>query len=119
MVHALGDTQEEPVDVVVVGWGQPVELQPTVAVFEEDPVRKPAVEVGRELQDGAVRRVPWVALALGMIDKTAQVVDYSHAVQMLHTIAASCAGWSERQRRSWVDRVETQLYNGDIDAVSC
>ena len=63
------------------------------------------------------RRVPWVALALGMLDKTVQVVDYSHAVQMLNTIAASCAGWSERQRRSWVDRVETKLYNGNIDAV--
>ena len=63
------------------------------------------------------RRVPWVALGLGMLDKTVQVVDYSHAVQMLYRIAAGCTGWSERQRHSWVERVETQLYNGNIDAV--
>lgn len=63
------------------------------------------------------RRVPLLALAVGLLDKLVPVIDYSHAVATLSTIAGLCAGWSETQKRAWVRRAERKLYHGDIEAV--
>jgi hypothetical protein len=63
------------------------------------------------------RRVPLLALAVGLYDRLVQVIDYSHAVGTLNTIASACAGWSETRRHAWVRRVERQLYQGDVAAV--
>jgi hypothetical protein len=64
------------------------------------------------------RRVPLLALALGQLDTCISVIDYSHAVSTLHTIASYCSGWSDKRRNRWTNQAETLLYNGDIEGVA-
>lgn len=64
------------------------------------------------------RRVPLLALALGHLNTHVQVIDFSHAVATLNTIASYCTSWSEKQRRRWVKRAEGLLYDGDIESVA-
>ncbi len=64
------------------------------------------------------RRVPQIALALGHFNTHVQVIDFSHAVATLNTIASYCTSWSEKQRRRWVKKVEGLLYDGDIESVA-
>jgi len=64
------------------------------------------------------RRVSWLALALGHLNTNVQVIDYSHAVSTLHTIASYCTSWSDKSRGRWARQAETLLYHGDIEGVA-
>lgn len=62
-------------------------------------------------------RVGAMAQRLGLQGEVVQVVDFSHAVGTLHTVAKACRNWSDAHRRRWVSSVEGLLYRGKIDAV--
>ncbi len=50
-------------------------------------------------------------------DRFTMVVDWYHAMEHLNEVAALNTGWSEASRKTWVSRVERQLYNGRFDDV--
>lgn len=50
-------------------------------------------------------------------DRLTEVIDWYHAVEVLHEIAALPAGWSTAQRQRWIGRARRQLASGNIDNV--
>jgi hypothetical protein len=73
------------------------------------------------LGDGA----PWIwgraeqiRKAVGVAaNRFAAVVDWYHAMEHVHAVAALNKGWSDLARKAWVSRVERQLYEGRLDEV--
>lgn len=63
-------------------------------------------------------RVPALVAAVGFdMAKVTEVVDFYHASQRLHAIAAAMKGWSEQRRAKWVRRMAKLLRQGSIDAI--
>lgn len=63
-------------------------------------------------------RAPKLAAELGYDPaKVVQVVDFYHAVTYLTEFASYRAGWTEKERTSWVDRMRRLLRRGAVDAV--
>ena len=50
--------------------------------------------------------------------KLVQVIDWFHAVEVLHTIAEVPARWSKAQRDRWVARAKNALHKGATDLVA-
>jgi hypothetical protein len=50
--------------------------------------------------------------------KLVDVIDWFHAVEVLHSIAAVPARWSKVQRDRWIKRAKNALYKGDTDRVA-
>jgi hypothetical protein len=48
-------------------------------------------------------------------DRITEVIDWYHAVETLHEIAAAPARWTQTQRDKWVRRAKRLLYQGRID----
>jgi hypothetical protein len=63
-------------------------------------------------------RVEKLAEALNFsMDKVTQVLDFYHASEHLHAIAAEVKGWSIAQQKAWVQPLKRHLRNGDIDKI--
>ncbi len=71
--------------------------------------------------DGAVwiwDRVPELVKALGFdADKVTQVLDWYHAVQRLHEIAAERNDWSNSERKRWVGKMKQHLRRDNVEKV--
>ena len=64
-------------------------------------------------------RTQSVADALGLPNrKLVEVIDWYHAVEVLHSIAEVPARWSKAQRDRWVRRAKNALHKGDTDRVA-
>jgi len=64
-------------------------------------------------------RAPRLAEQLGLPRrKLIEVIDWCHAVGVLHEIADVPARWSKKQRDAWVKRTKRALYKGNIDCVA-
>lgn len=64
------------------------------------------------------RRTAVLRMALRLPEQRfVEVIDWSHAVSMLHTIAKTNASWSEAEQRRWVKEQTPHLHAGDIDQV--
>lgn len=50
-------------------------------------------------------------------ERFTEVVDYYHACEHLHAVAAIPKGWEQAERTKWVKAVEKDLYAGRIDKV--
>jgi hypothetical protein len=50
--------------------------------------------------------------------KLVEVIDWYHAVEVLHSIAEIPAQWSKVQRDRWVSRAKNALHKGDSDRVA-
>ena len=46
-----------------------------------------------------------------------EVLDWYHAVEHLHAVAAIPKNWSEAERRAWLKRAERHLHQGRVDKV--
>jgi hypothetical protein len=68
--------------------------------------------------DGALwiwERTGPLANALGLApEKVVEVIDWCHAVGVLHDIAKERVGWTQAQRDQWVRRAKKWLHAGDI-----
>jgi len=63
-------------------------------------------------------RVPALVEKVGFdAKKVTEVVDYYHASQRLHVIAAAKRGWSEQRRVQWIRRMTKLLRQGQIDSL--
>ena len=51
-------------------------------------------------------------------NKRVEVIDWFHAVEVLHTIADIPARWSKPERARWVTRAKNALHKGNTDAVA-
>ena len=61
-------------------------------------------------------RIPGLIEALDFDpEKVTQVVDFYHAVQRLHEIAAECSSWSNGDRKKWVRRMKRLLRRDHVD----
>jgi hypothetical protein len=76
------------------------------------------------LGDGAEwiwNRVPNLVKALDMdpsdSGRVRQVIDWPHAIGVLHEIAAIPANWSEKDKQSWIRRAKKCLHAGKVDAL--
>ena len=76
------------------------------------------------LGDGAEwiwNRVPNLVKALGIdpgdSEKVKQVIDWCHAVGVLHEIAVIPANWSEKDKQLWIRRAKKCLHAGKSDAL--
>jgi hypothetical protein len=64
------------------------------------------------------KRVPGLVEALGYDQaKVKEVVDFYHAVQRLHEVAAEVKSWSEADRRAWVSGMKQHLRRGEPERI--
>ena len=64
-------------------------------------------------------RTDSLAIALGLPrHKCIAVIDWYHAVEVLHSIALLRAQWSKAQRDRWVGRAKKALHKGNTDRVA-
>lgn len=50
-------------------------------------------------------------------DRFTEVVDYYHACEHLHEVAAIPKDWTDADRKKWVERIEKHLYAGRVERV--
>lgn len=50
--------------------------------------------------------------------KVVQLIDWYHAVETLHEVAAERSGWTKRQRNRWCKRARKVLWDGDTERVA-
>lgn len=50
-------------------------------------------------------------------EQVIQVIDWYHAVEVIHKIAKTPAKWSQKQRDKWVRKAKKLLFSGDIDGL--
>ena len=61
-------------------------------------------------------RVEPLVEAVGIpADRVTQVIDWYHAVQVLHSIADARKSWSAKDRERWIRRAKKRLHRGEID----
>jgi hypothetical protein len=61
-------------------------------------------------------RAEKLAKRLGLdADQVTQVIDWCHAVGVLHEIAEVPANWSENDKQKWIRRAKNHLHAGEID----
>jgi hypothetical protein len=72
------------------------------------------------LADGADwiwNRIPELVKAVGFKGKVTEVVDFYHAVERLHKIAAEMKGWNAKERTQWVGRMKRILRRGEAEKI--
>lgn len=73
------------------------------------------------VSDGAKwlwNRVPSLIQDLGIPQERVHLlIDFFHAVQHLHKVAALCKDWSKKQRTQWANKQRKLLYKGKVDTV--
>lgn len=61
-------------------------------------------------------RAPLLAERVGIdLERLTEVVDWYHAVEKLHEVAAIPSGWTDRDRKRWLKRAKKHLHAGRID----
>jgi len=73
------------------------------------------------VSDGAKwiwNRIPSLIQDLGIEQERVHLlIDFFHAVQHIHKVAALCKDWSKKQRTQWANKHRKLLYNGHVDQV--
>lgn len=71
------------------------------------------------IADGAPwiwERTQWLTEQMGMDDSNVcEIIDWSHAVSTLHTIANYVKNWTEGEKNTWIRRAKDLLHAGQID----
>ncbi len=52
-------------------------------------------------------------------DRVREVIDWYHAVEKLHEVAAVPSGWSQTRRKRWVEKAKDHLYALSITHNRC